>query len=124
MFIRLSGSEALDGHAAVPFVVFENAHGCQTNGTSSRNRAEGVRQLGIENPQAFRSVTVERRVDLEGNEPFRRKAGAEITQVCKAADEKTGANQEQERKSHLHDDKAFSQSMIAAATHDGTGLVF
>src|SRR5271169_2597564 len=32
VLIGLSGSEPFDGHAAIPFVVFENAYGSQSHG--------------------------------------------------------------------------------------------
>jgi len=124
MFVRLGGREALDGHAAVPFVVFENAHGSEANGANSGNGAEDVSHLRIENFQALRSVAVEGRIDLEADQPFRGEAWAEIAQVRETANKKTGAYQEQERKSYLRDDEAFSQAMVATATDDSAGLIF
>ena len=43
MLTGLGGSETLDGHAAVPFVVFENAHGRESDGLHSGNGPESVR---------------------------------------------------------------------------------
>jgi len=123
VFIRFRGREALGGHAAVPFVVFENAHGSESDGANSRNGAQNVRQLRIENLEAFRSVAIEGRIDLEAHEPFRRKTGAEIAQIGETANKKTGAYKEQKGKRHLRDDEAFSQAMVAAATDDGTSLI-
>src|SRR6266849_5682035 len=42
VLIGLGRCEALDGHAAVPFFVFENAHGGEADGLDSGNRSEGV----------------------------------------------------------------------------------
>src|SRR5882762_8864179 len=123
VLIGLRRSEALGGHAAVPLVVFENAHGGEADGLNSRNGTERFGELRIENLHALCSVAVERRVDLEGHEPLRGKAGPEIAQVRKTANEKTGSYQEQEGKRHLRDDKGFSQAIVAAAANDSSGLV-
>src|SRR5882762_116614 len=123
VLIGLRRSEALGGHAAVPLVVFENAHGGEADGLNSRNGTERFGELRIENLHALCSVAVERRVDLEGHEPLRGKAGAEIAQVRKTANEKTGSYQEQEGKRHLRDDQGFSQAIVAAAANDSSGLV-
>ena len=85
MLIRLRRSEALDGHAAVPFVGFKNAHGSQPDRLNAGNRAESFRQLRIENIQALRSVAVKRRVDLEAHKLLRGKTGAQIAQVRETA---------------------------------------
>jgi hypothetical protein len=94
MFVRLGGREALDGHAAVPFVVSENAHGSEADGLDARNGVESFGQLRIENLQTLGSVAVEGWIDFEADEPFGGKAGAEIAEIGETADEKTGGNQE------------------------------
>src|SRR6267378_448531 len=123
MFIGLCWREAFDAHAAVPFVVFENAHRSEPHRLNSRNRTENFRQLGIEDFQARGSVAVERRVDIEADQFIRGKAWPEIAQVREAANEKPCPDQQQEGKSHLGNHEAFPEAMVAAA-HDGPGLIF
>src|SRR5882724_2904461 len=123
MFIGLCRGEAFDAHAAVPFVVLENAHRSEPHGLNSRNRTENFRQLGIEDFQALRSVAVERRVNIEADQFSRGKAWPEVAQVREAANEKSCSDQQQERKSDLGNHEAFPQAMVAAA-HDGPGLIF
>src|SRR6266481_5779726 len=123
MFIRLCRGEAFDAHAAVPFVVFENAHRSEAHRLNSRKGAENFRQLGIEDFQALGSVAVEGRVDIEADQFFRGKARPEIAQVREAANEKSCSDQQQEGKSNLGNHEAFPETMVAAA-HDRPGLIF
>src|SRR5205823_3071278 len=122
MLARLRRCEALDRHATVPFVVFENAHGSQPNRLNAGNRAERVRQLRIEDFHTFRSIAAQRRIDIESHEFLRGKAGAEIAQVRKTANKKPGSYQEQKGERHLRDDQRLSQAMLAAA-QDRPGLI-
>jgi hypothetical protein len=64
--------------------------------------------LRIEDLQAFGSVAIERRVDLETDEPFWGKAGAEIAEIGETADEESRAYQEEKGKRYLGDDEGFS----------------
>ncbi len=124
VLIGFRWSKALDGHAAVPFVVFENAHGREADGLDAGNCTESVSELWIEDFHALGSVAVERRIDLEGHEPLRGKAGTEIAEVGEAANEKAGSDEKQKGERYLGDDETLSQTMVAAATDNGTGLIF
>src|SRR6267143_4188428 len=118
MLIGLRRGETFDAHAAVPFVVLENAHRSEPHRLNSRNRTENFRQLGIEDFQAFGRVAVERRVDIEADQFVRRKAWPEIAQVREAANEKPCSDQQEEGKSNLGNHETFPETMVTAA-HDG-----
>ena len=122
MIVGFCGRVALHCHPAIPFVVLENTHRCQTNGLNSRNRAEAIRQLLIENLRSVRCITTERGVDVEPHQALRREARTQAAQVFQTAEEEPRTYEEQQRKRHLRDDQRLPQPAVPA--HYRTRLVF
>ena len=117
------GTVAFHGHAAVPLVVFENTHAGEADAFDPGKRFEAFGEFAIGKLPALGRVTVQARIDFETNQAGSVEAGSKLAEIVEAAEKETGADEEQKRKRHLHDDERFPQALIAA-TDDGARFVF
>ena len=81
-------------HRAVPFVSFKDANGCQTDRENAWSRFQLLRQLLIKGLTAFVPIIIERRIDVETDQVFRRKARAEIAKIRQRSQKQSGSNQQ------------------------------
>ena len=105
---------ALDRHIHSPAVPFQDADECGRGGGHTGGVLETCLRRFREVVSASRVVPAAGQVDAERQEMRRTESGVHGKQVVHAPDEQPGADEQQERQRHLHDDERIAKPRLLA----------
>ena len=108
---------------AVPFVAGEDADRRQRGGLDAGRRVQPFEQLGVEVHRLLFFVTAQRRRQPEGDQVVHLDSGVGGLQVLQAADEQSGAEQQQEAERDLRGDEPLAQEERPTGARHGADRV-